>query len=32
MLHIRREAAGQEHANVESLGGRMLFSFAETSL
>jgi hypothetical protein len=32
MLHVRREAAGHEHADVELLGGRMLFGFVETGL
>jgi hypothetical protein len=32
MLHVRREAAGHEHADVEFLGGRMLLSLVETGL
>jgi hypothetical protein len=29
MLHVRREAAGHKHADVELLGGGMLRSFVE---
>jgi hypothetical protein len=32
MLHVRRKAAGHEHADVELLGGRMLLSLVETGL